>query len=66
MAAGCFVIGVVVALATVAYSVRMRLDILGEYIWVLAIPAVLALIINIIFLEIYRKFRKNKGREKTN
>ena len=66
MAAGCFVIGVVIALATIAFSVRMRLDILGEQIWVLAIPTVLALVINITLLEIYRKFRKNKGREKIN
>jgi hypothetical protein len=66
MAAGCFVIGVVIALATITVSMRMRLNILGEDIWILAIPAVLALIINVTFLEIYRKFRKNKGREKIN
>ena len=64
LAVGCFFIGVVIALATITVSLRMRIDILGEYIWVLAIPTVLALLLNITLLEIYRKFRKKKGKER--
>ena len=60
MAIGCFLIGVVIALATIAAAVRLRIDILGENAWMLAVPAVLAVIINIFFIEIYRKFRKKK------
>ena len=60
IASGCFFIGVTIALATVAASIRLRIDILGEHAWLLAIPALLAVIINIAFVEIYRKFRKQK------
>ena len=60
LAVSCFIIGVVIALATITVSLRMDIDILGEYIWILAIPAVLAVGINVALLELYRKFRKRK------
>jgi len=64
LAVSCFFIGVVIALATITISMRLRINILGEYIWVLAIPTLLALALNITLLEIYRKFRKNKGKKR--
>ena len=60
MAAGCFCVGVVIALATIAASIRLHLNILGENAWMLAIPAVLAIIINIALIELYQKFKKKK------
>jgi hypothetical protein len=60
LAAGCFFVGVVIALATIAASIRLHLNILGENAWMLAIPAVLALVLNIALIELYRKFRKKK------
>ncbi|MFC1970787.1 hypothetical protein ACFLV0_02470 [Chloroflexota bacterium] len=57
LAAGCFFVGVVLAL--IAYSVRSGIDIFDN-MWILAIPAALAVILNVILLEIYRKFRKKK------
>ena len=61
LAAGCAALGVVIALIVLITCQRLGIDILGEYMWVLAIPAVLSLILNIILLELYRKFRKRKG-----
>ena len=66
LAVGCFIIGVVIALATVAAAVRFRIDIMGDDVWLLVVPAVLALVLNIIMLEIYRKFKKKKGKKKKN
>jgi len=66
LAVSCFIIGVVIALATITVSLRMDIDILGEYIWILAIPAVLAVGINVALLELYRKFRKKKDIKKMN
>jgi hypothetical protein len=60
LAVSCFFIGVVIALATITVSLRMNIDILGENTWVLAIPAVLTVIINVGLIELYRKFRKTK------
>ena len=66
LAVSCFIIGVVIALATITVSLRMEIDILGENIWILAIPAVLAVMINVALLELYRKFKKKKDIEKMN
>ena len=60
LAVGCFFVGVVIALATVAAAIRLNIDILGESVWMLAIPAVFAVIINIALIEIYHKFKKKK------
>jgi hypothetical protein len=60
LAAGCTSVGVVITFIVLAASQRLGLNIFGEYIWVLAIPLVAALVINVILLEIYRKFRKKK------
>ena len=60
LAAGCFFVGVVIALATIAAAIRLHINILGEYAWMLAIPAVLAIVLNVALIELYRKFRKKK------
>ena len=60
LAVGCFFVAVVIALATITAAIRLHINILGEHAWMLAIPAVLAIIINIILIEIYHKFKKKK------
>ena len=60
MASGCVAVGVVLTFLVLAACQRFSIDI-DENLWVLAIPAVLSLILNISLLELYRKYRKRKG-----
>ena len=59
MAVGCVAAGVVISLIIISVAVRAGLD-LNENLWLLAVPAVLALTLNIILIEIYRKWRGRK------
>ena len=59
LAVGCVTVGVVLLFVVLGVSLRLGIDI-GKNFWVLAIPAVLSLILNIALLELYRKFRKRK------
>jgi general stress protein CsbA len=59
MAAGCVVVGVVLTVVVLGVSLRLGISI-EENLWVLAIPVVLSLILNISLLELYRKYRKRK------
>ena len=61
LAVGCVAVGVVITFIVLVLSLRLGINVLGEYLWVLAIPAVLSLTLNIMFLELYRKFRKKKS-----
>ena len=60
LAAGCVVVGAVLTFLVLGISVRLGIDI-NENIWVLAIPAVLSLLLNIALLELYRKYRRRKS-----
>jgi len=60
LAVGCVVVGIVLTFVVLAISQRLGISVLGEYIWVLAIPVVLSLVLNITLLELYRKYRKKK------
>ena len=60
LASGCFLVGVAIALVTVVISIRLRLDILCENAWMLAMPALLAVIINIDLQELIHKFKTKK------
>ena len=64
LAAGCVAVGVVITFIVLGVSLRLGINIMGESLWVLGIPAVLSVILNVILLEIYRKLRKQKGKEK--
>ena len=57
LAAGCIGVGVILTFILLGVTVRAKLD-LNENLWLLAIPAVLSLTLNIILLELYRKFRR--------
>lgn len=60
LASNCVLVGIV--LVFLVLGVCQRLDInIDENLWVLAIPAVLSVTLNILLLELYRKYRKRKG-----
>jgi len=59
LALGCVVVGVVLTFVVLGMSVRTGLDI-AENLWLLALPAVLSLSLNIALLELYRKYRRKK------
>ncbi len=60
LALGCVAVGVVLTFVVLGVSVRLGISI-EENLWVLAIPAVLSVSLNIVLLELYRKYRKRKG-----
>ena len=57
LAVGCVAVGVVLTFVVLGVCLRLGIDI-EENFWVLAIPAVLSIILNIALLELYRKYRK--------
>jgi hypothetical protein len=59
LASGCVAVGVVIVFVVLAACQRFGINI-EKNLWVLAIPAVLAIILNIILLEVYHRFRKRK------
>ena len=56
-AVGCVVVGIVLTFVVLGVCVRLGISI-EENIWVLAIPAVLSLALNITLLELYHKYKK--------
>ena len=52
LAVGCVAVGVVLTFVVLGISVRLGISI-EENLWVLAIPAVFSLILNISLLEFY-------------
>ena len=63
LAVGCAVVGLVIAFFVITASLRLGMNVFGKDIWVLGIPAVLAIVINIGLLELYRKLRRNKPKK---
>ena len=59
LAVGCVAVGIVLTFVVLGMSVRLGVNI-EENFWVLAIPAVLSLTLNVILLELYRKYWKRK------
>ena len=59
LASGCVLVGMVIVFIVLAVCQRFGINI-DENLWVLALPAVLSLILNITFLELYRMYRKKK------
>ncbi|MFC1921634.1 hypothetical protein ACFLYQ_07925 [Chloroflexota bacterium] len=57
VAVSCIAVGVILTFVLLGITVRMGINI-NENLWVLAIPAVISLFLNIILLELYRKFWK--------
>lgn len=57
LAVGCAAVGLVLTFIVLGICVRLGINI-EKNIWVVAIPAVLSLILNVSLLELYRKWRK--------
>ena len=59
LAAGSIAVCIVLTFVVLGASVRAGVD-LNEQLWLLAVPAVLSVTLNIILLELYRRFWKKK------
>jgi hypothetical protein len=57
LATGCVSLGVIITFAVLWVCQRLGIKI-DENWWVVAVPVVLSLIINITLVEIFRKFRR--------
>lgn len=57
LAASSFGVGVILVLVMLGVCSALDVDVL-QNIWVLAIPVVLTLIINVLLIELYNKIRK--------
>lgn len=56
LAGGCVVVGMVLTFIVLGICQRLGISI-DKNVWVVAIPAVFSLILNVSLLEIYRKWR---------
>ncbi len=61
LASSCAAVGIVLTFAVLLVSQRLGLDIMGKSIWVLAIPVVLSVALNIALIEMWRKYWPRKG-----
>ena len=59
LAGGCVVVGVVLTFVVLGACQRLGISI-DKNIWVVAIPAVVSLILNVTLLEMYRRWRGRK------
>ena len=59
LAVSCVAVGVVLTFVVLGVCQRLGINI-NENFWVVAIPAVLSLILNVSLLELYRKYRRRK------
>jgi hypothetical protein len=57
LAVGCGALGTIIAFAVVFICQYFAIDIYKN-LWVLLIPLFLAIALNILFIELYRKYRK--------
>ena len=60
LASGTVAVGIVLTFIVIAITRLLGINIVDENLWVLGIPAVLSLIINITALELYRNYKKKK------
>jgi multisubunit Na+/H+ antiporter MnhE subunit len=56
-AVGSIFLGIIIAFIVVIVSANLRID-LSANMWILGIPALLAILLNILFIELYYKFKK--------
>ena len=52
-------LGIIITFVLVLITQFFGIDILKN-LWLLAIPVVLSIVLNILFLELYRKYKKKK------
>jgi cytochrome c biogenesis protein CcdA len=58
LAAGCVSLGIIITFIVLGLCQYLGINI-DEHWWVVAVPVVLSIVINITLIEIYRKFRKH-------
>ena len=59
LAAGCVLVGIIIALLMITIGLRLGINFF-QNMWMIAVPAVLAVVINVLLLELYLKLRKKK------
>lgn len=59
LAVGCAVVGLVLTFVVLGITVRLGISIEKNW-WVVAIPAVLSVFLNVSLLELYRKYWKRR------
>ena len=57
LAVGSLLLGLVLSFIVVFTCVNLSIDIY-ENLWVLAIPVTLAILLNILFVELYHRYKK--------
>ena len=60
LAVGCVLVGIILALLMLTVGWQFGLNVFRN-LWMLAIPAVLAVIINVLLLELYQRLKKKKS-----
>ena len=58
LAVSCGVLGVIITFLLILACAYFSIDIY-KHLWLLAIPVTIAVFLNICFIELYRKFKKN-------
>jgi hypothetical protein len=56
LAAGCVLLGTVLTFALLAVCARLEVDVFRN-LWLLAIPSVLSVLVNVLLVELYDRFR---------
>ncbi|MBI2831049.1 MAG: hypothetical protein HYX79_02195 [Chloroflexi bacterium] len=59
MAVGCGAFGLVILFIELLVTQYLGIDV-TKHVWLLAIPVILAVSLNVLFIELYRKHRKKK------
>jgi hypothetical protein len=60
LACSCAAVGIVITFIVLLICQRLNIDFTGEDIWVLAIPVFLSVALNIMLIEIFRKYWRKK------
>ena len=59
LAVGCAALGAIITFIVLFVCQYFSIDI-SEHLWIIAIPAVLSILLNIMFIELYFKYRKKQ------
>jgi len=57
MAVGCGLLGAII-LVIILFAIQYFDIDMNENLWLFAIPVILAVLLNVIFIELYQKYRK--------
>jgi hypothetical protein len=60
LAGGCVSLGIIITFIVLGVCQYFSIKI-DQHWWIVAVPVVLSLILNVTFVEIYRKLRPGKG-----